>query len=164
MPRTTLQVIPVQAPVQTAPFPLIETIVQACAANDAELQSGDVLAISSKYVAISEGRIVDLDTVEAGEKALELAQRYNMDTRIAELATIPTADEIARTSGDDNRRIQRQTADAIISKIGTNTHNRRINGDNAIDCINPCTDCGWNSPFILRYDCENGQATHKEAE
>jgi coenzyme F420-0:L-glutamate ligase/coenzyme F420-1:gamma-L-glutamate ligase len=93
MPRTTLQVIPVQAPVQTAPFPLIETIVQACAANDAELQSGDVLAISSKYVAISEGRIVDLDTVEAGEKAIELAQRYNMDTRIAELV-VREADHI----------------------------------------------------------------------
>jgi coenzyme F420-0:L-glutamate ligase/coenzyme F420-1:gamma-L-glutamate ligase len=93
MPRTTLQVIPVQAPVQTAPFPLIETIVQACAANEAELQSGDVLAISSKYVAISEGRIVDLDTVEAGEKAIELAQRYNMDTRIAELV-VREADHI----------------------------------------------------------------------
>jgi coenzyme F420-0:L-glutamate ligase/coenzyme F420-1:gamma-L-glutamate ligase len=93
MPRTTLQVIPVQAPVQTAPFPLIETIVQACAANEAELQSGDVLAISSKYVAISEGRIVDLDTVEAGEKAVELAQRYNMDTRIAELV-VREADHI----------------------------------------------------------------------
>jgi coenzyme F420-0:L-glutamate ligase/coenzyme F420-1:gamma-L-glutamate ligase len=93
MPRTTLQVIPVQAPVQTAPFPLIETIVQACVANEAELQSGDVLAISSKYVAISEGRIVDLDTVEAGEKAIELAQRYNMDTRIAELV-VREADHI----------------------------------------------------------------------
>jgi coenzyme F420-0:L-glutamate ligase / coenzyme F420-1:gamma-L-glutamate ligase len=93
MPRNTLQIIPVQAPVQTAPFPLIDTIVQSLADNEADLHSGDVLAISSKYVAISEGRIVELDTVEPGEKALELAQRYNMDSRIAELV-VREADHI----------------------------------------------------------------------
>ena len=93
MPRTPLQVFPVQAPVQTAPFPLIDTILQALTANEVELQAGDVIAISSKYVAISEGRIVELDSVEPGEKALELAARYNMDARIAELV-VREADHI----------------------------------------------------------------------
>ena len=85
MPRTSLEVIPVKAPVQTAPFPLIDTLTQALTAHDITLQTGDVLAISSKYVAISEGRVVDLDTVEPGEKALALAERYNMDATIAQL-------------------------------------------------------------------------------
>jgi coenzyme F420-0:L-glutamate ligase / coenzyme F420-1:gamma-L-glutamate ligase len=93
MPRTPLQVFPVQAPVQTAPFPLIDTILQAMTANEVELQAGDVIAISSKYVAISEGRIVELDSVEPSEKALELATRYNMDARIAELV-VREADHI----------------------------------------------------------------------
>lgn len=85
MPRAALHVIPIQAPVQERPFALIDTLLEAIANSEATLQDGDVLAISSKYVAISAGRIVDLTTVEASPAAQELAQRYNMDARIAHL-------------------------------------------------------------------------------
>jgi coenzyme F420-0:L-glutamate ligase len=50
-----------------------------------ELRSGDVLAISSKYVAISEGRTVALKRVRPTQKAKEIARTYGMDERLCEL-------------------------------------------------------------------------------
>jgi len=82
---TSLTITSIAAPVQTAPFPLIETVTQALQQANITLQEGDVVAISSKYVAISEGRIVTLADVKPGERALELAERYHMDTRMAQL-------------------------------------------------------------------------------
>lgn len=93
MPRPSLQVIPVSAPVQQTPFPFMETLFESLQANEVVLQTGDVLAISSKYVAISEGRIVDLTTVVPSEHAITLAERYNMDATIAELV-VQEADHI----------------------------------------------------------------------
>lgn len=49
------------------------------------LAEGDVLVISSKLVAISEGRIVDLTTIKPGEEARGLASKYRMDPRLCEL-------------------------------------------------------------------------------
>jgi len=49
------------------------------------LRNGDVLVISSKYVAISEGRVVALKGVKPGAKAKELARTYRMDARLCEL-------------------------------------------------------------------------------
>lgn len=82
---TSLTITPIAAPVQTAPFPLIDTLTQALQQSNTTLQEGDVVAVSSKYVAISEGRIVTLDEVQPGERALELAARYHMDSRMAQL-------------------------------------------------------------------------------
>jgi len=88
-----LSVIPIQAPVQLSAFDLYQTIFQALRDASETLQNGDVLAISSKYVAISEGRVVDLDDVQPDEQAEELAVRYNMDARMAQLV-LSEADHI----------------------------------------------------------------------
>ena len=93
MPRPSLQVIPVQAPVQSDPFPLYETLKQAIDNSQQTLYEGDVLAVSSKYIAISENRVVNLDEIIPSEKALELAKRFNMDATIAQLV-IQEADHI----------------------------------------------------------------------
>lgn len=93
MPRPTLQVIPIEAPVQTARFPLIETLMQALDEQDAALQEGDVLAISSKYVAISDGRVVNLEDVQPQDRARELAAQYNIDAQMAQLV-VEEADHI----------------------------------------------------------------------
>ena len=44
-----------------------------------------MLAVSSKYTAISEGRIVRLDDVQVSAEAEEIAERYGMNPRIAQL-------------------------------------------------------------------------------
>jgi coenzyme F420-0:L-glutamate ligase/coenzyme F420-1:gamma-L-glutamate ligase len=80
-----LQIYPVKAPVQEQPFELMPTLLDAIYASELQLQEGDMLAISSKYVAISEGRIVSLDDVQPDAKAYALAEQYHMDARIAQL-------------------------------------------------------------------------------
>jgi coenzyme F420-0:L-glutamate ligase / coenzyme F420-1:gamma-L-glutamate ligase len=85
MPAKPLIVIPVQAPVQQAAFDLHTTVIDAIATSGETLQDGDVVAISSKYAAISEGRVVALDRIEVTPEAAEIAERYHMNPKIAQL-------------------------------------------------------------------------------
>jgi coenzyme F420-0:L-glutamate ligase / coenzyme F420-1:gamma-L-glutamate ligase len=85
MQRQPLMVIPVQAPVQQDRFDLYTVITESIAATGEILQDGDVLAVSSKYAAISEGRIVSLDDVVVSDQATEIAARYNMNPQMAQL-------------------------------------------------------------------------------
>lgn len=85
MAKQPLTVIPVGAPVQKARFDLHETIVDALASGGEMLQDGDVLAISSKYAAISEGRVVDLDDVLVSPQAAYVAERYVMNPQLTQL-------------------------------------------------------------------------------
>jgi coenzyme F420-0:L-glutamate ligase / coenzyme F420-1:gamma-L-glutamate ligase len=80
-----LTVFPVEAPVQDRPFDLIQTIIDSLVQAEVTLQDGDVIAVSTKYTAIAEGRIVNLDEVMPTPRAEEIAKRYHMDTAIAQL-------------------------------------------------------------------------------
>ena len=80
-----LTVFPVKAPIRNARFDLLETAVQSLARAEISAQEGDVLAISSKYAAIAEGRIFDLDAIQPGARARELAERYRMSAAVAQL-------------------------------------------------------------------------------
>lgn len=93
MPRPSLQVIPVEALVQSDIFPLYETLQTALQNSEQTLLEGDVLAVSSKYIAISENRVVNLDEVVPSEEALALADQFNMDSKIAQLV-VQEADHI----------------------------------------------------------------------
>lgn len=48
-------------------------------------RDGDVLIVSSKFVAMSEGRVVKLDSVTPGAKAKKLAKKFRLDPKLAEL-------------------------------------------------------------------------------
>ncbi|MAS37539.1 MAG: cytidine deaminase [Anaerolineaceae bacterium] len=85
MARQPLTILPVQAPVQTGSFDLHQTILDSLAASGDTLQDGDVLAVSSKYAAISEGRVVSMDDVTVTPEAEALAERYNMNPVMAQL-------------------------------------------------------------------------------
>lgn len=93
MPKQPLMVFPVQAPVMQGQFELHSTIMEAIYDSENALQDGDVLAVSSKYAAISEGRIVPLEGVIVSEKAAEIAARYNMHPQMAQLV-LQEADHI----------------------------------------------------------------------
>lgn len=85
MPARSLTIIPIKAPVQQSVFDLPATIVDALAAAGEQLEDGDVLAVSSKYTAISEGRVVKLTEVEISPQAAALAERYHVNPHMAEL-------------------------------------------------------------------------------
>lgn len=85
MPRPAVSVYPIPAPVQQQAFDLLQTILDCLDTEDLPLQDGDVLAISSKYAAISQGRVVNMADVIVSERAALLAERYAMNPKMVEL-------------------------------------------------------------------------------
>jgi coenzyme F420-0:L-glutamate ligase / coenzyme F420-1:gamma-L-glutamate ligase len=59
------------------------------------LQAGDVVAIAQKVISKAEGRFVNLDDVEPGAEAVELAAATAKDPRLVELI-LQESDEISR--------------------------------------------------------------------
>ena len=49
------------------------------------VRDGDVLVVSSKFLAISEGRVLRLDSVRVSEEGRRLSERYRMDEKLCEL-------------------------------------------------------------------------------
>jgi coenzyme F420-0:L-glutamate ligase len=88
-----MQVYPVHAPVQIEPFDLVATLTQALNTEAFALADGDILAVSSKYVAISQGRVVDLDEVTVSPYAAEIAAQYQMNPKMAQLV-VDNADHV----------------------------------------------------------------------
>jgi coenzyme F420-0:L-glutamate ligase/coenzyme F420-1:gamma-L-glutamate ligase len=85
MPPTPLIAFPIAAPVQAERFDLAPTVIDAITAAELAPQAGDVIAVSSKYAAISEGRVVTLADVTPTDEAREIAARYHMDPALAQL-------------------------------------------------------------------------------
>jgi len=81
---------PVTTPTKSTKFDIVELIDKRIGA---QLKDGDVLVVSSKFVAVSEGRVVKLRGVSAGTKARELARKYRMNPRLCELV-VRESDEI----------------------------------------------------------------------
>jgi coenzyme F420-0:L-glutamate ligase len=77
-----LSLRPVQVPAQSAKFDIVALVEERLGGV---LRDGDVLVLSSKFVAVSEGRMVRLRTVRAGPKARGLAGKYHLDPRLCEL-------------------------------------------------------------------------------
>lgn len=88
-----LQIYPLRAAVQTGTFDLLAALADALEAAKFRLEDGDILAVSSKYCAISQGRVVDLVDVIATPEAEAMAARYNMNPRLVQLI-VQEADHI----------------------------------------------------------------------
>ncbi|MCS6834941.1 MAG: coenzyme F420-0:L-glutamate ligase [Anaerolineae bacterium] len=84
---------PIPASVQHTPFDLLAILHNAFEQAGQQPQNGDIVAVSSKYVAISEGRVVRLADVAVSSAARALAERYRMDAALAQLV-LDEADHI----------------------------------------------------------------------
>lgn len=80
-----LQFLPVKVPLQKGPFDLYQVIRAALTSNEVELQDHDILVISSKFMAMSEGRFVRLDKIVPSKSAEALARRIQISSVLAEL-------------------------------------------------------------------------------
>ena len=85
-----LTLVPVAVRPKSSRFDLVSLIEEKLGAR---LRDGDVLVISSKFVAVSEGRITKLDSVRAGRMAKKLAAGNRMDERLCELV-LRESDEV----------------------------------------------------------------------
>jgi coenzyme F420-0:L-glutamate ligase/coenzyme F420-1:gamma-L-glutamate ligase len=76
-----LEVFPIKIAKKTRKFDLFKTIVK----SGFQFYRGDIIVISSKFVAISEGSIVKLNHVIPSRRSRLLAKRLKMDERIVEM-------------------------------------------------------------------------------
>lgn len=81
---------PIKTGRRSSPFNLVDLLDGLIGRR---LRSGDVLVASSKFIAISEGRVLSLDTVIPSEYAGELSSRFNIPPRLCELI-IRESDEV----------------------------------------------------------------------
>jgi len=70
---------------QQPSFDIATTILDAVRKNRQKVKTGDILIISSKFVSMSENRIVDLAKVRVKKEGKELADSLGMDPSLAQL-------------------------------------------------------------------------------
>jgi len=84
-----MQIAPLKTAILQKDFDLLETIKKTLVKNRVELKNGDILVVSSKVVALSQGRAVDLASVKPSAAAKKFrTTRYGTgkeDPRIVEL-------------------------------------------------------------------------------
>jgi coenzyme F420-0:L-glutamate ligase/coenzyme F420-1:gamma-L-glutamate ligase len=64
---------------------LVDILIEAVRRHGLKLEDGDILAISSKAVALADGRAVKMETVLASIKAKKLARRHSLEPEFVEL-------------------------------------------------------------------------------
>ncbi|HYB02892.1 MAG TPA: coenzyme F420-0:L-glutamate ligase [Nitrososphaerales archaeon] len=81
----SLSIIPVAARVRFEPFDLEAEVWLAIEKTGAGLHDGDIVVVSSKYAAVSEGRMMDLSKIKVDQKARLLAEKYALEPGLAQL-------------------------------------------------------------------------------
>ena len=80
-----LTVIPLKAKRQNGNFVLFDEMTSVISKNKISLKNGDVLVISSKYIAISQGRILDSEAVIDSENANQISKKFKIKPKFAEV-------------------------------------------------------------------------------
>jgi coenzyme F420-0:L-glutamate ligase/coenzyme F420-1:gamma-L-glutamate ligase len=75
---------------------LADIVLTSLHENNLTLQTGDILVFAQKIVSKSEGRAVNLETIQPSPRAMELAGRTEKDPRVVELI-LRESREILRT-------------------------------------------------------------------
>jgi coenzyme F420-0:L-glutamate ligase / coenzyme F420-1:gamma-L-glutamate ligase len=78
---------------------LSEKLLASLRKHRGKLQSGDILVVKHKIVSKSEGRVVDLSTVQPTNESIQWAQQYSLDARVIELALREALSVIRRKNG-----------------------------------------------------------------
>jgi len=67
------------------PFPFAEQVLACVTKSGEQVQDNDVLVISSKYLAMAQGRYLDLATVKPSKDAIKLSRLLSLDPPFAEV-------------------------------------------------------------------------------
>jgi coenzyme F420-0:L-glutamate ligase/coenzyme F420-1:gamma-L-glutamate ligase len=79
----SLTVITIKVDKKDCPFDIYCDLISSLKSN--MLQNGDVIVISSKYVANSQGRFLEMRNTKPMRTAIMMAEKYKMDPRFAEI-------------------------------------------------------------------------------
>lgn len=88
--------MPIRSPRRSAPFNLGELVDRLVGM---ELRDGDILVVSSKFIAVSEGRVVDLESVVPSRRAASVSKRVGISPELCELVIRESDDVIGGVTG-----------------------------------------------------------------
>jgi coenzyme F420-0:L-glutamate ligase len=86
-----MRIIPVRVSRKHSSFDLYDDLIHST--KEHVLETGDIIVISSKYVANSEGRLLDMTETKPSSDAIDLAKKYQIDSKFAEII-LRESDEI----------------------------------------------------------------------
>lgn len=78
---------------------LADELLAALRQSRLRFQSGDILIVKHKIVSKSEGRIIDLATIQPSAESIAWAKQYALDARVIELALRESGSVIRRKNG-----------------------------------------------------------------
>jgi coenzyme F420-0:L-glutamate ligase len=76
-----MEILPISITVKKGKFDLFESLIL----SGLKFYENDIVVLSSKYVSMSEGAIVNLTKIKASKTARDLALKYHMSPNLAEL-------------------------------------------------------------------------------
>jgi len=80
-----LTVIPLLADRMESEFDVFNALSKTLETNNTQLQEGDVIVISTKYISNSQGRIVELEKIRASKQGIKISEKYQLKPEIAEI-------------------------------------------------------------------------------
>ena len=104
--------MPLIKPGDDLPAVIAKTVSQNCIS----LENGDVLVLAQKIVSKAEGRVVDLNSVTPGARALQISEDIHKDPRVVEL--ILSESKSIKTIGSEKFGIR---STSIVLKIFPST-------------------------------------------
>jgi coenzyme F420-0:L-glutamate ligase / coenzyme F420-1:gamma-L-glutamate ligase len=93
-----IRIIPIPVAAEIHPGDNLAEIILASLGGN-RLHAGDILIVKHKIVSKSEGRLIDLSTVQPTRESLDWAGQYDVDARIIELALREARAVIRRKNG-----------------------------------------------------------------
>ena len=134
-----MQLISVKLPLIKKNDPLLDIMFKYIKESGEVLKEGDIIVITSKIIATSQGRITNLDDVKIiSDKAKKLAQKYDMDERYVELIL----NEAAQIIGGMKHVILAKVNDFLIANAGIDQSNAGLN--NVVYLPNNMKEVAWN--------------------
>lgn len=80
-----MQLFPIKTPIIKSKDDLVEILITSINKAKVKPKNGDILVISSKVVALTQGRIVNYKEIKPSEKAKVLAKKYSLHPGFVEL-------------------------------------------------------------------------------
>src|SRR5690348_4900419 len=80
-----LSVYPIKSDVKTEEFDLFESLINSLEKSKLTLENGDVIIISSKFVANAQDRVIDYEHVVPSNESKLLGKKFQINPKIAEI-------------------------------------------------------------------------------
>jgi coenzyme F420-0:L-glutamate ligase / coenzyme F420-1:gamma-L-glutamate ligase len=98
--HSELRLIPIPVAGEIRPGdPLARILLESLRPRGISLEGGDILVVKHKIVSKSEGRLVDLATIQPSCDSIAWAKEYGLDARVIELALRESRTVIRRKNG-----------------------------------------------------------------